>query len=200
MFTSRDRWKCFFLGIAVAVIIELVLAALFLRYIGNHLAYEEKISPADAILALAGDSCDFHRTKLAVQLHRQGYAPRVVLSSNAYVLDDQLAAAQRWGLPDSSRHLILDCTSTHEEAVSFAPLVRQHAWNSILIVTDRYHTLRARNTFRQQLPGVNVRVTEALNSTYDQQHYWRKEGSLDAVFHESVKSIFYWYSYGIAPW
>lgn len=200
MRSAIRRWKYIFIGVSGTLLLQAAVMLLFLRYIGAHLAWEEKIAPADVILALAGDSCDFHRTKLAVQLHRQGYAPKVVLSSNSYTIEDQTTAARRWGLADSNRVFILECASTYEEAVSLEPLARQNGWNSLLVVTDRYHTLRARNVFRQQLPGVRVQVTEAINSTYDQQRYWRKEGSLDAVFHETVKSIYYWYTYGIEPW
>jgi len=200
MILSEFRWKYISIGAVSVLSVQAVFCLLFLRYIGDYLVVDDRMAPSDAIVVLGGDSCDFHRTKLAVQLYKQGYASWIVLSGNSSTLEEQLKNALLWGLADSSRIVIINCKSTFEEAQRIAPIVRQHGWNSIIVVTDRFHTRRARSVFKNRLQEIQVRVAEAYNSTYDHEKYWRKEGSLDAVFQETIKMLYYWYQYGIKLW
>jgi uncharacterized SAM-binding protein YcdF (DUF218 family) len=197
MKVSGRRWKYILIGSIGTLILQVMSSLLFLLYIGDHLVVEAEVKSADAIIVLGGDSCDFHRTRLAIELYNKGYAPHVIISSNASTLEEQSKTAKRWGLPDSCRTVILNCESTFDESLKIAPIAQHYNWKSLLLVTDRYHTLRARNVCRKQLPDIQVNAVGAYNSTYDTERYWRKEGSLDAVFHETIKLFFYWYYYGI---
>jgi len=102
------------------------------------------------------------RVQAAVALYRAGVAPVLVLSGGggravpeAEVMRDLALAA---GIPDSA--LLVEPTSrnTLENATESARLLAARG-TSIVLVTDRYHALRARVLFR--LVGLSVRAVHA---------------------------------------
>ncbi|MEO8428847.1 MAG: YdcF family protein [Verrucomicrobiota bacterium] len=62
------------------------------------------------------------------------------------------------------------CSNTHDEARRVEPLIKEHAWRSLLLVTSAYHMKRAEATFRKlNLPITTVacdfQVVGCFNST-----------------------------------
>lgn len=112
-----------------------------------------------------------HRAALAVELWKAGVAPKVVFTGG---LDEEVreawgdagpteaAAAARWaeerGLPASAVVLEDRSTSTEENAAFAARLVRAER---VVVVTDAYHTFRARRVFDRHFGEVT-----AVGSTY----------------------------------
>lgn len=112
-----------------------------------------------------------HRAALAVELWKAGVAPKVVFTGG---LDDDVraawgdegpteaAAAARWardrGLPAAAVVLEERSTSTEENAAFAAKLVRGER---VVVVTDAYHTFRARRVFDRYFGEVT-----AVGSTY----------------------------------
>ena len=56
-----------------------------------------------------------------------------------------------------------------------ATLARERGWHSLLVVTDPYHTRRARLCFRTALAdsGIAVTVRPVEGSWYDPEAWWR---------------------------
>ena len=64
-------------------------------------------------------------------------------------------------------------------------MAQEHEWQTLILVTDAFHTRRAARTFRALLPGVTF-CRRALRSRF---------GVRDA----SYNTGFYWANYGIRP-
>ncbi|RME26612.1 MAG: YdcF family protein [Deltaproteobacteria bacterium] len=127
--------------------------------------------PADAIIvAGCGVGPDgratpalARRTRHAVELWRQGIAPRIVLTGGVgrHPPSEARAAAEvatRLGVPPSALLLEERSTSTEENARFAAELLRAEgiAVQRVVVVTDSYHVVRARRVFARYLPGVDA--------------------------------------------
>ncbi len=174
---------------------------------GRFLAAPNPLSSADAILVLGGESSGFWRTRHALALYEQGYAPLVVFSGGSLAdagiacssASLSLEAAQQLGLPANAAIILDGAGSTYDEAVNFRRLASERGWRSAIVVTDAFHTRRAGNTFRALLPSVRISVSAAPNPRYVPAHWQRTEDGLVAVVNEYLKLGFYWFHYGIAP-
>lgn len=160
---------------------------------------------ADAIVVLASAPS---RIRHAVSLFEQGYAPVVVFTDATYQNTDlacssaalDVAAAQALGLPDNAAIITEDkVASTYDEAVAVRKVAEERRWQTLIIVTDPFHTRRAVHTFRTLIPGVTITASAAPDAGYDPHHWWQSEEGVTAVFSEIIKMGFYWKVYGVAP-
>jgi uncharacterized SAM-binding protein YcdF (DUF218 family) len=97
------------------------------------------------------------RMKLAIELYRTGVASRVLLSGGGSAVSEaevmrRLALAA--GIPESALLLEPVSRNTHENAIQTARLLGACGVTEVVLVTDRYHALRARILFR--LAGLTV--------------------------------------------
>lgn len=113
------------------------------------------------------------RTELAVELWREGRAPKIVLTGGVGKnppSEARAAAAYAKGLgvPDDALVLEEKSTSTDENARYAADLIGRQR---VLVVTDAYHVFRAERVFRRyfedvrgvgSIGGTTVRVRGAL--------------------------------------
>lgn len=193
------------LALAALVCAGALALALFTLHIGRFLTVDDPLSPADAIVVLASNP---DRIRHAVNLYTQGYAPVVVFTDATYkdagltcssaLLD--VPAAQALGLPAEAVVVTGDeVASTYDEAIATRALVDEHGWESLIVVTDPFHTRRAVATFRALIPEVTVNASATPDGEYDPQHWWRSEEGVMAAITEVGKLGFYWVTYGIAP-
>ena len=117
----------------------------------------------DAIVVLCGED-GLERAKTAVELFRQGAAPRIVCSGGRhappavqgaeavaqYILG-QGVAPDRILLEDGSQH-------TREQMANLAALAATHGWKRVLLVASPYHVPRAMLTGIMALDGAAVRL------------------------------------------
>lgn len=182
----------------------LALAA-FILHIDRFLTVDDPLFQANAIVVLASNP---NRIQHAVDLYAQGYAPVVVFTDATYkdaglacssaLLD--VPAAQALGLPADAVVIAEDeVASTYDEAVATRALVDKHGWESLIVVTDPFHTRRAVATFRALIPEVTITASATPNGEYDPRHWWRSEEGVMAVVTEIIKIVFYWGAYGITP-
>jgi uncharacterized SAM-binding protein YcdF (DUF218 family) len=154
---------------------------------------------ADAILVMGGD--DGSRQDKAVALYQAGWAPLVISSGEAHLLPglrrsyaelaaDYMIAA---GMPQQDILLATDTTSSVEEARFALALARERRLDSLLVVTDHYHTLRTSLTFRRAFrdSGIALTFVAAQPSWFDMNAWWRSERPLIALFEEYVKLGYY---------
>lgn len=193
------------LALAAILTAGLFVLAIFIMRTDRFLTADAPPTPADAIVVLASEP---HRVRRAVALFEQGYAPVVVFTDATYQNTDlacssaalDAAAAQALGLPGATIIITEDkVTSTYDEAVAVRKLVEAHNWQTLIVVTDPFHTRRAIHTFRAIIPDATIAASAAPDAGYDPQHWWRSEEGVTAVFSEIIKMIFYWSAYGIAP-
>ena len=198
---------CILFGIAL-LLGGLLALGVFTITVGHFLTAVDAFSQADTIVVLGGDGSNFFRVQQGVDLFNEGRAPVVVFSGGISLKDAGLAcssaqlsleAAQELGLSAGAAIIASGAQSTYDEAVNLRRLVQQHRWQSLIVVTDLFHTRRAARTFRTLLPDTTIYLSAAPDPNVDASRWWQTEEGLVAVFNEVIKLGFYWARYGIAP-
>ncbi|MDQ7017419.1 MAG: YdcF family protein [Gammaproteobacteria bacterium] len=160
---------------------------------------------ADAILILAGGVET--RPPKAIELYRQGYAPRVLLTQEkrqnsryAHIVKSEpelMRAILRYEqVPAEFLPTLNDgVTSTFDEAYDLAAYAKQYDLQRIIIVTSDFHTRRALFAFekvlRQQGVTLTVEMAAASNDVYNPQNWWATEAGLRSYVTEFFKFLVY---------
>ena len=108
---------------------------------------------ADAIVVLAGSD---NRLPAAQALFDGGLAPTLVVSADRSGHDEQRAKLCR-NPPKGVICVHAGPISTQGEAQAVKELVDRRDWNSLILVTSRYHLFRASRIFRR---CVDAKITE----------------------------------------
>ena len=162
---------------------------------------------ADAIVLLGGEPLS--RTPGAAEAFQKGYAPTVWVTTVRepstrfaryfFVESDRVARALR---DENVTHEIIPslkggATSTYDEAWDVATWIKTHTPHAkrIILVTDGFHTRRARYAFEKvfQKAGLAVAIEcyAAPNDRFTHQNWWRTEKGLSAYVLESAKWLIY---------
>lgn len=163
---------------------------------------------ADAIVILAGSVPD--RVLEAADLYRAGIAPLVVVTREPVRHGDAplrargvhlpegddltLAALPQLGVPaEHTRLLRRRAISTRTEVRTIARWACAHRMKSLVVVTSRAHTRRARLILRQTLgPGITVAVRPTPYDTFSPTRWWRIRRDQKTVLSEYEKLANYW--------
>ena len=121
-------------------------------------ARSDEARAADAIVVLGAAQYDGRpspvlaaRLDHALALWEQGYAPRIVVTGGKQEGDrftEATASAEYLmsrGVPDSAILREVQGTSTWESLAATARILRNRGLESVLVVSDPYHSLRARD-------------------------------------------------------
>jgi len=111
---------------------------------------------ADAALVLSGD-VDYLRVRHASALVRGGQVRAIVLTGSGVGGDsaeDMKREALASGVPAAAIVLETASTSTRENVLFAAPIVRAQGWRRIALVTNESHLPRALGIARKVMPDV----------------------------------------------
>jgi UDP-N-acetylmuramyl pentapeptide phosphotransferase/UDP-N-acetylglucosamine-1-phosphate transferase/uncharacterized SAM-binding protein YcdF (DUF218 family) len=194
-------------GALVLIAGVLLTAGLWLPGLGHFLTAPVQEGQADAIVVLSGGGPE--RTMHGIALYHRGLAPQLWFTGDApppmltTFTDAHWAQelAEEQGVPANAIRR-LRTTSTWEDGQEIALAVRQAGINRLLVVTDWYHARRALGILRRELANDDVQVlfSPPPALTYGPNDWWRQEDGLVAVVNEYIKTGFYWWRYGLAPW
>ena len=150
-----------------------------------HSARTDEARPADAIVVLGAAQYDGRpspvlaaRLDHALELWQDGYAPRIVVTGGKQVGDrfteatasaDYLIAR---GVPDSAILREVQGTSTWESLAATARILRNRGLESVLVVSDPYHSLRARETAREL--GLDAHSSPTATSPVSGWGEWKR--------------------------
>ncbi len=116
------------------------------------LLQQQPVRAGDVIFLLQGDG--LFRAPHAVDLFRQGLAPRVALVGSAddrsygsYPSREVRSKMLELGLPDAALYFEEVAPHTRAEAERAMQLAQQEGWKALLIVTSPHHQWRAYLTF-----------------------------------------------------
>ena len=153
-----------------------LLVVLFAANAGTLLVVDAP-QPSDVILVLAGET--ERRPERALRLLEQGYGRRLVLDvpAEAKMYDfTELELAQRYVQQVPQAGSIRVCPikglSTKEESRDAEKCLAQESARSVLIVTSDFHTRRALNIFRHELPERTFSVAATLDGTQFGRRWW----------------------------
>jgi uncharacterized SAM-binding protein YcdF (DUF218 family) len=193
---------------AVALTLGVLGTLCFLPFAGRFLVREDPLEPADVIFVLAGARVE--RWLEGVDLYREKRAPVIALSpgpteraelelrargirfpSEAEMARDVM---QQLGVPaEAVRILPGSVDNTAQEAEALHRLVRETAWQRVIVVTSSYHTRRTGFAFRREFKGDHVRVFVRA-SRYDESEpgrWWRHRPDIRFVTSELQKLVLY---------
>ena len=207
--SNRRLWRAL---VALGVIL-LAVSAYALAGLGRFLAREDPLEKADAIVALAGSR--MLRPLEAADLHREGWAPYIVLSYGP--IDPGLIALRERGIvlapdEDQARDILVRAgtpanafillprvhDNTAQEAETLRSLVETRGWRRVIVVSSKYHLRRAGFAFRRQLEGTGAQVI-MHGSRYDDvnpDRWWASREDLRWILSEGTKFIAYGFGLG----
>lgn len=202
-------------GLVLLVLLAWLLGPSILTAYARWLIVQDTVERADAVVALSGGEGE--RLHASINLYNQGKASRLLLVGPAipllkvYTDNDSLTMGEirrriavRHGVHSDSAIVSLGATSTWEEAQTTLMEARARGWRSITVVTDPFHTRRARATFHKTFHEQPIRIavyhTPLEHSSSNPRKWWTRERDLMAVMTETVKMVFYAYHHHVYPW
>lgn len=183
------------------------LAQVWLPVLGLWLDVGEPPQTARFALVLGGDSET--RPFKAAELINEGFVDQVLLPRqrpspevsdgivpSAEEIESAVLRARGVG-EDRIAIMEGDHLSTFDEARSLRRLLEENPGDAAIVVTNAYHTRRARWTFRTVLGAhaKRVRFVSAPNS-FRTSTWWRTPDGTKCVVSEYVKLVAYWLRYG----
>jgi hypothetical protein len=167
---TRKRWWWLGLGVVAVLLAGLGAKA------GSFLVVDAP-RPSDVILVLAGETDK--RPARGLGLLVQGYGRRVVLDvpTNGKLFEyTEIQLAQKYiqDLPQGALVSVcpIDGLSTKEESKDAEKCLAREGGKSVLIVTSDFHTRRALNIFRREVPEYEYSVAAARNGRQFGVRWW----------------------------
>lgn len=195
----HKKWK-FIVAFFVLLSAIYFTHPIYLKALGYFLIVSDPPLKSDAIVVLDGDYPQDERLLHAVQLWRNGYAPRVILSAKLaewQTVEDypSLRHARKLKvLPEGSLLVASHAAdSTKEEAQMLYRFLSDHGYNNVILVTSNYHTRRAKRIFEEQWEdtGVKVFVAAAPSAQFHPDEWWRHRADSRTFFFEFSKTLWY---------
>ena len=198
-----------FLVRSAVVLAPILLLALFaVPRLGSWLVVEDPLEKSDGILVLGGTR--FERPLEAVDLYKAGWAPRIFLmrqiadyGERALIergivypreVDEQIGVMERLGVPRSVITVLNEAGSTADEAALLRDLATRERLSSVIIITSKQHTRRARLVMRRRVGDTGTKVIMHY-SRYDLSNtdqWWRQRATLRFTLFESQRLLAYW--------
>lgn len=159
-----------FLGLILSIF---GIAVLYVVLVSLFLPVTDPLVKADAIVAVSGGDT-LGRTKHAIALYQEGYAPKLIFSgaaadpksaSNAKVM---MASAVAQGVPTSAISLDENARDTKENAQKSKSIIGSA--KTIILVTSDYHQRRVNREFQKAL-GPDITL---INSPAKDKYWGRK--------------------------
>ena len=200
--------KRFLIRGAIVLAPILIIAALTLPRLGPWLVVQDPLVKSDAIVVLGGTR--YERPLEAVDLYKEGWAPRIYLFRQvmdwgeavlmerqieyAREVDLQVDVMERIGVDRSHIGILDQADSTADEAAYLADLVSREKLRSVIIVTSKQHTRRARLVMRRRLDetGAQVIVRASRYDRSDVERWWANRSTLRFTVFETQRLLGYW--------
>ncbi len=172
-----------------------------LRAFGRWWVVDEPPVKSQAIVVIGGDSVAGARVRHAIELYRQGWAPKLVFSGELFRTDfceNVLMQTQAIhdGVPQDAI-VLAPCgayTSTLTETLALRSFLTEDKINHIILVTSNFHTRRAQRIVRAILDpaGFAVRISAARDERFPVDHWWQAREGKKALVLELLKSFQTW--------
>jgi len=179
----------------------LLAAILILIGLGSYLVTSDKIKRADAIVVLSGGESD--RLPQAARLFENGYSSNVILTRTALVDSNppidpnhfKEVQAVELGIPPEQTYITNEqVDGTYDEANAVLDLMQRHGFKSCIVVTDPYHSRRAKIIFDDTFEGTGIKVMiyPVGDSWYKPLTWWLHPQGWVYTAEEYFKLAAYW--------
>jgi uncharacterized SAM-binding protein YcdF (DUF218 family) len=157
---------------------------------------------ADLIFALGGDYGG--RVNGALDLYRRGFAPRVLIGAEG-VHSKTRVPYLRWqarylvdeGVPEQALLFDRGSKSSWDEAIYALELMRSMKLDRVLVVSEPPHMRRLSWIWDKVFAGSGKEyaLVAAEMDDWDPEFWWRTSSSLQFVFGEYIKLVYYFFTY-----
>jgi len=207
-----------FSGKKILIFLVIVLAffilvrILIMPQLGRWLVVNDEVKESDVILVLMGSVYD--RILEAVDLYQESYSDKIILTNSYITAKDIIIdrglqaygntllskmAAVDMGIPEEDI-IVLDgnSRSTQDEAVTFRKYIKKNKEiDSIIIVTTKFHSRRAKQIFIKALSSLDREIEIYVRSSkYDMSNvdqWWRNREDFEEVIFEYLKLAHFWF-------
>ncbi len=180
-----------------------------LRAIGRYLVTEDPLQKAGAIAVLAGDG-GVARTLEAARLYQDGYAPKIILTHQTLPKgyealarlgitvpeerDNQWTVLTAMRVPRATVLQVKERTnSTRSEMIYLTRLLEENQIRSVILVTGRSHSTRARKILARASGGRIAIISRPTRyDTFDPEAWWRSRTDAKEVLAEYEKLLSHW--------
>lgn len=195
----------FIMRMFVVLVGCIILAFLTYRPVLNgmaqYLVYPDVKKPSDFIVLLGGET-DGQRTRKAVELYREGLAPKIIVSSGARISwrttesKEMVALLKQLHVPDSDIILEQKSRSTYENALYTKEIVEGQILRNkrITLVTDDWHTRRSMYVFRQVFAATDIEIHSVGSHSLEKVQltdWWRDHESMQTILSEWARLVVY---------
>lgn len=198
MAVRYNRFMQFIKWLAIGLVVVAALVVGSIIGIGYYLSPQDQLRHADLIVAISGGETP-QRTREAVRLYREGYAPALLFSGAAADRSGPSnAAAMRAdaiadGVPASAILIEEDSATTTQNAANAAPIIHSIDAHSIILVTSPYHQRRASLSFHEMLgSGVTIINHSAPDSAWRKSTWWHQPSTVALTLSELQKTLYVW--------
>ena len=197
------------LRFATILVSALVVSALLcLPFVGRFLSRTDPLQRSDLIVVLAGARVD--RWLEAVELFKEGWAPRIVLSPGQVSALEVKLRGEGLKLPregDIARDAVLSLgvpagavtvmpggvDNTAAEAATLHRMLTAGSVHRVIVVTSTYHVRRAGYAFEREFKGSGIEIV-ARGSRYTEAQparWWTRRDDVRFIMNEAPKYLVY---------
>ncbi len=172
----------------------------FLRALGAYLIIADDLEQMDAVVVLSGGGLS--RREEGAKLFKEKYAKILVLTETGETVSDLgvnystilKQEAIQMGIPDDAILITQEhAINTQEEAIAVKKLLENSELKSTVVITDPFHTRRARMIFQDvfQNTDINVNVRPVIGSWYRSDTWFVSKRGWEATIQEYLRIIGY---------
>lgn len=177
-----------------AVLVIFLLAVLTYYYllpgIASFLIVRTNLQHADVIIILGGDS---ERIPYGVKLYKSNYSDKILVTGGQTWTELAKIEALDSGVAPKDVILQDKSTTTYEDALFSRNIMLQNNFTSAIVVSSPYHMRRASWLFGRVFKNENIMLlySPVDNSWFTEEKWWTNERSMQAIFDEYAKLIYY---------
>ncbi|MBI9045434.1 MAG: YdcF family protein [Anaerolineaceae bacterium] len=169
------------LAFGSAIILGVAGLALILRVMGSFLIISEPLDSADALVILSGG--EKTRIDEAVLIFQDQYTDHIIITETGVEIPDwgtSYSSLMKFeliqsGIPENAIMVTdIQVQTTYDEAIATKELLQSKNMDSLIIVTDPFHTRRTKMIFNQILAGSNIEtiIRPVRNHWYNSKTWW----------------------------
>jgi len=188
------------IGLSLIALLATIGFYLFLRALGAYLIIADDLKQMDAVVVLSGGGLS--RREEGAKLFKEKYAKIFVLTETGETVSDLgvnystvlKQEAIQMGVPDNAILITLEhSNNTLEEAIAVKKLLENSELKSSVIITDPFHTRRARMIFEDvfQDTDIDVNVRPVIGSWYRSDTWFASKRGWEATIQEYLRIIGY---------
>lgn len=195
-------------AVSLLILLGIALGFLVLRGLGNFLVVRDPLQTADAVVVLSGGGPG--RLEYATSLINRKYGRKLVLTEtgeedpvNGGKLSESMSKdARDEGVKRGKQYIAgSEVENTKDEAEAVLKLAKARQWQSLIVVTDTFHSRRTKilftDVFRNSGISVRVNPVDLPNYWYDPNTWWWSSEARKATIAEYVSLAAYYL--GIYP-